>query len=69
MLVPSLNREECYLRELMEADAAVRPALLREWSRLDEPLGERLTAMFHALMRPDDEQGDIDSAGGQQALG
>lgn len=37
----------------MEADAVVRPALIREWRRRDGVLAERLTRMLNEFVRPD----------------
>lgn len=53
MIMPRLNREERYFRKLMEADAVIRPALIREWCRRDRVLGERLTVMLDKFLRPE----------------
>ncbi|MFM1851105.1 MAG: hypothetical protein ACO3DQ_07795 [Cephaloticoccus sp.] len=58
MFMPHLNREERYFRKLMEADAVVRPALIREWCRRDRVLGERLTRMLTEFLRPEDESAE-----------
>jgi hypothetical protein len=42
----------------MEADAVVRPALIREWCRRDRVLGERLTRMLTEFLRPEDESAE-----------
>lgn len=55
-VMPTPSREERYFHQLMEADAVVRPALLREWSRRDRLLAERLTRMLDECQRP--EPGD-----------
>jgi hypothetical protein len=55
-VMPTPSREDRYFRQLMEADAVVRPALIREWSRRDRVLAERLTRMLDECLRP--EPGD-----------
>lgn len=55
MFMPTLTREDRYFRRLMEADAVVRPVLIREWCRRDRLLGERLMMMFNEFMRPESE--------------
>jgi hypothetical protein len=50
MFMPKLTREDRYFRKLMEADAVVRPALIREWCRRDRLLGERVTQMFNQFI-------------------
>ena len=56
MFMPPLNREERYFRKLMEADAVVRPALIRVWCRQDRVLGERLTRMLNEFLRPESDR-------------
>jgi hypothetical protein len=56
MFMPTLTREDRYFRQLMEADAVVRPALIREWCRRDRLLGERVTLMFNEFISGKFEQ-------------
>jgi len=54
--MPPLSREERYFRKLMEADAVVRPELIRVWSLKDRVLGERLTQMLNEFLRPEPDR-------------
>jgi len=54
--MPALSREERYFRKLMEADAVVRPELIRVWSRKDRVLGERLKQMLDAFLRAEPDR-------------
>jgi hypothetical protein len=60
MFMPTLTREDRYFRKLMEADAVVRPALIREWSRRDRLLGERVTLMFNEFITGKNEPEESD---------
>ena len=40
----------------MEADAVVRPELIRVWSRKDRVLGERLKQMLDAFLRAEPDR-------------
>lgn len=50
-----LTHVDWYFHHLMQADAAVRPALIEAWRRTDPVLGEHLTAMLADFLRPEAE--------------
>lgn len=56
------TRNEQAFHELMQADAIMRPVLIREWERKDPVVAEYLAKMLAELTRSEDEETDGDQS-------